>query len=157
MPTRIKAPGLIGGAAACLALGYLWSYWFPLNKKMWTSSYVLVAAGFSLLLLALLYWAIEQRGWGQKGLSKALVWPWLVLGSNAIVAYMISEVLYEAQAFIHFTDHGEPTNPFQYVFQHVFMYIPDPGWRSFAYVVAYTVLCFLPVWLLYRRKIFVKI
>ena len=157
LPAKIKALGLLGGAAACLAMGYLWAIWFPLNKKMWTSSYVLVAAGFSLLVFALLYWAMEQRGWGQKGWSKALAWPWLVFGSNAIVAYVISEELYVLLVQIHFTDAGKPSNPLRYVFQHVFMHIPDPGWRSFAYVVVYTAVCFLPVWLLYRRKIFVKI
>ncbi len=157
LPARIKTLGLIGGAAACLAIGYLWSVWFPLNKKMWTSSYVLVAAGFSLLLLALVYWAMEQRGWGQKGLSKALAWPWLVFGSNAIVAYVISEELYVLLVQIHFDDAGKQTDPLSYLFKHVFMHIADPAWRSFAYVVVYTATCFLPVWLLYRKKIFVKV
>ncbi len=157
LPTKIKTLSLIGGAVVLLATGCVWSIWFPLNKKMWTSSYVLVAAGCSLLLLALLYWAMEQRGWAQKGWSKALAWPWLVFGSNAIVAYVISEELYVLLVQIHFTDAGKSSNPLRYVFQHVFMHIPDPGWRSFAYVVVYTAVCFLPVWLLYRRKIFVKI
>jgi len=157
LPTRVKALGLLGGAATCLAMGYLWALWFPLNKKMWTSSYVLVAAGFSLLVFAILYWAMERRGWGRNGLSKALAWPWLVFGSNAIVAYVISEELYVLLVQIHFTDDGQPSNPLRYVFHHVFMQIPDPGWRSFAYVVVYTAVCFLPVWLLYHRKIFVKI
>jgi predicted acyltransferase len=157
LPTKIKTLGLMGGAAACLATGYLWANWFPLNKKMWTSSYVLVAAGWSLLALALLYWAMEQRGWGQKGWGKALAWPWLVFGSNAIVAYVISEVLDVLLKQIHFNDDGDPSNPLEYVYQHVFMHIADPGWRSLAYVVAYTAVCFLPVWLLYIKKIFVKI
>jgi predicted acyltransferase len=157
LPTRIKTLGLVGGAAACLAAGYLWSLWFPLNKKMWTSSYVLVAAGWSLLLLAIIYWAMEQRGWFQKGWSRALVWPWLVFGSNAIVAFVINDELYVLCAQIHFTDGGARSNPLEYVFQHVFMQIPDPGWRSFAYVIAYTAVCFLPLLVLYRKKIFVKI
>jgi predicted acyltransferase len=100
---------------------------------------------------------MEQRGWFQKGWSKALVWPWLVFGSNAIVAYAISELLYEIQGYIHFDDAGKQTNPLRYVSQHVFMHIPDSGWNSFAYVIFYTAVCFLPVWLLYRKKIFVKI
>ena len=48
-------------------------------------------------------------------------------------------------------------NPLSYSYQHLFMPIPDPGWRAFAYSVSYTAVCFLPVWLLYRRKIFVKV
>src|SRR5208337_4379756 len=157
LPTKIKTLGLLGGAVALLAMGCVWSIWFPLNKKMWTSSYVLVAAGCSLLLLALLYWAMEQRGWGQRGWSKALAWPWLVFGSNAIVAYVISDEIYVLLVQIHFTDAGKPSNPIRYVLHHVFTQIPDPGWRSFAYSVVYTAVCFLPVWLLYRKKIFVKI
>ena len=157
MPTRIKTLGLIAGTAAFLAMGYPWAIWFPLNKKMWTSSYVLVAAGWSLLVLAIVYWAMEQHDWGQKGWSKALAWPWLVFGSNAIVAYVISEELYVLLVQIHFSDGGKPSNPLRYVFQHFFTPIPDPGWRSFIYVVVYTAVCFLPVWLLYRKKIFVKV
>ncbi len=154
---RRKTLGLAAGSAMCLGLGYLWSIWFPLNKKMWTSSYVLVAAGWSLLALALAYWAMEQRGWGQKGASRALAWPWLVFGSNAIVAYMISEMLDGAQAMIHVNDGGRASTPLRYLFQHVFLRFPDPGWRSLAYVLMYTAICFLPVWALYRRKIFVKV
>ena len=157
LPTRVKALGLLGGAAACLAMGYLWAFWFPLNKKMWTSSYVLVAAGFSLLVFAILYWAMERRGWGRNGLSKALAWPWLVFGSNAIVAYMISELLGTAIEFFRFTSGGHRTDALSYIYEHVFSPIGDPGWRAFAYSVSYTALCLLPVWALYRRKIFVKV
>ncbi len=155
--TQKKTMGLFAAAAASLAAGYLWSLWFPLNKKLWTSSYVLVAAGWSLAVLALVYWAIEQRGWGRKGLGKALAWPCLVFGSNAIVAYTLSELLDEAQGLIRFTDCGKQSTPLLFVFQHVFLPIPDPGWRTFLYALFYVCLCFLPVWLLYRKKIFVKL
>jgi predicted acyltransferase len=138
-------------------LGYLWSIWFPLNKKMWTSSYVLVAAGWSLLLFALVYWAMEQRGWGKSGWGKRLLWPWLVFGSNAIVAYMISELLAPATNLISITSGGRRIAALSVVYSQVFAPISDPGWRAFAYAVSYTAVCFLPVWLLYRKKIFVKV
>lgn len=154
---KAKAWGLVAGAAVCLALGYLWSVWFPLNKKMWTSSYVLVAAGWSLVVFALAYWAIEFQGWCRKGWSKGLAWPWLVFGSNAIVAYLISELLGSALDLIHFTSSGRPMTPLAYVHVHVFAQIPDPGWRAFAYSIFYTFLCFVPVWMLYRKKIFLKV
>jgi predicted acyltransferase len=152
-----KARGLAAGAAICLASGYLWSVWFPLNKKMWTSSYVLVAAGWSLLLFAILYWAVERRGWGKSGQSKKAVWPWLVFGSNAIVAYMISELLVPAIQLVPFTSGGRQTDAIRFIYLHAFMHIADPGWRAFIFSVSYTAVCFLPVWLLYRRKIFVKV
>jgi predicted acyltransferase len=155
--TETKNFGLAAGAAFCLVSGYLWSIWFPLNKKMWTSSYVLVTAGWSLLLFALAYWLIEQRGWGKSGVSKRVLWPWLVFGSNAIVAYMISELLGTAVGFVRFTSDGHKDDALSFVYMHVFDPIGDPGWRALAYSVFYTAICFLPVWALYRRKIFVKV
>ena len=157
LAARTKTLGLAAGAAVCLSSGYLWSIWLPLNKKMWTSSYVLVAAGWSLLVFALAYWAIEQHSLGKSGWSKRLLWPWLTFGSNAIVAYMISELLGTAIELIHFSSGGRRTDALTFVYAHVFDYIGDPGWRAFAYSVSYTAVCFLPVWVLYRRKIFVKV
>jgi predicted acyltransferase len=154
---KAKALGLVAGALGCLALGYLWSVWFPLNKKMWTSSYVLVAAGWSLAIFALAYWICEFKGWCRKGWSKGLVWPWLVFGSNAIVAYMISELLGTAIELIQFNAHGQPSDPLAYAHRHFFAHIPNPGWRAFAYSVSYTFLCFIPVWMMYRKKIFLKV
>ncbi len=151
------ALGLAAGACACLASGYFWSIWFPLNKKMWTSSYVLVAAGWSLLLLALAYWAVEQRGWGRSGWSKRLFWPWLVFGSNAIVAYVIGELLDGAVGLVPFTAAGHRYDAFSYLYECVFLPIGDPGWRALAYSLFYAALCFFPVWMLYRNKIFLKV
>ncbi len=154
---KSKALGLAAGAVVCLASGYFWSIWFPLNKKMWTSSYVLVAAGWSLVIFALAFWSIEQRGWGKSGWTKAFTWPWLVFGSNAIMAYMISELLGGGLEAVRFTSAGRHVNPLFYANHHFFTFITNPGWRAFAYSVSYTFVCFLPVWALYRKKIFIKI
>jgi len=154
---RANLLGLAMGAVTCLATGYLWSVWFPLNKKMWTSSYVLVAAGWSLLLFALAYWAVEQRGWGKSGWSKRLLWPWLVFGSNAIVVYIISDLMEGALGLFPFTVGGHRYDVLSYLYERVFVPIGDPGWRALAYSLFYTIVCFLPAWVLYRRKIFVKV
>ncbi len=154
---KSKTLGLAASAAACLAFGYLWSVWFPLNKNMWTSSFVLVAAGWSLLLFALFYRALDQLGWGRQGLSKRLVWPWLVFGTNAIAAYMISELLGTALEMIQFTSGSQHVDALHYLYVHFFMHVGDPGWRALLYSVAYTAVCFVPVWALYRKKIFIKI
>jgi predicted acyltransferase len=151
-PVKEKAAGLAAASVACLGCGYLWSLWFPLNKNMWTSSYVLVAAGWSLSLLTVVFWAVEVRGW-----RKGWTWPWLVFGSNAIVAYMISELLPGVLENIHFMADGRQTNLISYSMTHVFAHIPDAGWAAFAYSVSYTAVCFVPVWVLYRKKIFLKV
>ena len=148
----VKASGLAVAAIGSLALGYCWSLWFPLNKNMWTSSYVLVAAGYSLALMTVVFWAVEQRGW-----REGWTWIWLVLGSNAIAAYMFSELLPGVLRNVHFMSGGNRTDVITFVFDHVFAHIPDPGWAAFGYSVSYTALCFVPVWILYRRRIFLKV
>jgi predicted acyltransferase len=151
-PTRAKAIGLAGACLASLALGYFWALWFPLNKNMWTSSYVLVAAGYSLALLTLTFWAVEHKGW-----RTGWTWIWIVFGSNAIGAYMFSELLPGVLHNVHVTSGGKRVDVNSFVFTHVFAHIPDPGWAAFAYSVSFTAVCFVPVWMLYRRRIFLKV
>jgi predicted acyltransferase len=143
----------------CLALGFFWSIWFPLNKKMWSSSYALAAAGFSLTLFALFYWAVEVRGWGKAGLSKALAWPWMVFGSNAIAAYLVSELLESCVDLTHLKIQymGKAIDPFWYWTLKLQSWIPNPGWAAFAFSLTYALICFIPVWVLYRKKIFLKV
>jgi predicted acyltransferase len=150
IPARVR--GLAAAAIGSLALGYVWALWFPLNKNMWTSSYVLVAGGYSLLLLTLTFWAVEQKGW-----RTGWTWIWLVFGSNAIAAYMFSELLPAALQSIPFEASGRRTHALAFVFDRVFALVPDPGWAAFAYSVSFAALCFLPVWMLYRRRIFLKV
>jgi predicted acyltransferase len=148
----VKTAGLAAASVTCLASGYLWSPWFPLNKNMWTSSFVLVAAGYSLALLTLCFWAVEQQGW-----RKGWTWVWLVFGSNAIAAYMFSEltpgILYNIPIYAN----GKRSELMAWIFTHSFAHIPDRGWSAFAFSVSFTAFCFIPVWILYRKKIFLKV
>jgi predicted acyltransferase len=148
-----KARGLAVACVCSLALGYLWSLWFPLNKNMWTSSYVLVAAGYSLALLTFAFWAVEVKGW-----RRGWTWPWIVFGSNAIAAYMFSELI--PGIFDHIaipSGNGTHASLLAWIDMHSFSHIPDPGWAAFAFSVSFTAFCFLPVWILFRQKIFLKI
>jgi predicted acyltransferase len=153
---KSTALGLAAGAVTCLALGYLWSLEFPLNKNMWTSTFVLVAAGYSLTVLTLSYLVMDVWGWG-RGESKWLVYPWLVLGANSITAYMFSELVPGALEHIEFMAGGKKTNPMGWLADHVFIHMPTPGWAAFAYSFCTLAYCFIPVWILYRKKIFVKV
>jgi predicted acyltransferase len=81
-----KAAGMLAGAIAGLVSGSLWAVWFPINKRLWTSSYVLFAAGWTLLILFLCYVVIDI-----KKHQGAWTFPWKVFGSNAIFAYAFSE------------------------------------------------------------------
>ena len=87
-PTRIsKSAGLALAGTLAIALGLVWNHWFPINKALWTSSYVLFAGGLALGLLALLYWLCDVRG-HRRGLG-----PVLAFGVNAIAVFFGSAIL----------------------------------------------------------------
>lgn len=84
---RRKLRGLIIGGLLALAAGWLWNAQFPVIKKIWTSSYVLVAGGWSLLLLSAFYYIVDVRKW--RGWCQPFVW----IGMNPITLYLASSVV----------------------------------------------------------------
>jgi predicted acyltransferase len=82
-PPTEKARGLVIGGVLSLAIGYLWWPLFPVIKNLWTSSYVMLAGGWSLLLLALFYYVIDVRGY------RSWAFPFVVIGMNAITIYVV--------------------------------------------------------------------
>jgi predicted acyltransferase len=147
-----KAAGLLAGSVSGLVLGSLWNVWFPINKKLWTSSYVLFAAGCTLLLLAICFYAVEIKEW-----TRGWTFPWLVFGSNAITVYVFSELLAAALSTIGVHDGARTIVLQQYIYQHWFFPVVNPSFGSLLYAIAFVLVCFLPVVWLYRKKIFIKI
>jgi predicted acyltransferase len=76
-----KVAGLFAAGVVLLALGFLWNAAFPINKLLWTSSFVLFAGGWSLLLFGLFFWLIDVRGY------RKWAFPFVVVGMNSIAIY----------------------------------------------------------------------
>jgi predicted acyltransferase len=156
---------LVGSGLLSLTLGLIWSPFFPINKNLWTSSYVLFAAGLSLLLLALFYWLIDIRRLNENRTGKWLLWPWLVFGSNAITAYVLSDLIVETAAAIKIPVAAQsgaaavakPVTVWLWTYQHVFARHGSTNVTSLAFALAFVAVCFVPNWLLWHRKIFLKI
>jgi predicted acyltransferase len=147
-----RVAGLAVASLSGLLVGNIWNIWFPINKKLWTSSYVLFAAGCTLLLLTVCFYAVEIRKW-----TRGWTFPWLVFGSNAITAYVFSELLAGALYTIHVQDGARTIDLQQYIFQKWFLPLVNPSFGSLLYALAYVLVCFVPVLLMYRKKIFIKI
>ena len=80
-----------------------------------------------------------------------------MFGSNAITAYMISELVPEALGHIHFMLNGAQTSVMREYEHFVVNLLPDPGWSAFLFSVSIAFGCFIPVWIMYRKKIFLKV
>src|SRR5581483_3909173 len=147
-----KAVGMAVAGAIAIAAGRTWHLWFPINKKLWTSSFVLFTAGVALACLAVCYWLADIKQW-RSGWTK----PILVFGKNAIAAYVFSELLASTLYTIR-VGHGSHFTTLQdYLYTHVFAPYASPANASLAYSLAYVFLCWLVMAVLYRRGIFVKI
>jgi predicted acyltransferase len=148
-----KCLGLLAGGAFCILLGELWNPWFPINKKLWTSSYVLFAAGCSLVLWALCMALIDIKGW-----KKGWTGFWLVFGMNAIFAYVFSEVLSGLFWTLSVpTGSGRHANLGGWIYAHTFEAVHPPGVASLLYSICFMLVCWLPTAFLYRKKIFLKL
>jgi len=149
---KIVALGTAG--VACVLAGMLWNAGFPINKKLWTSSYVLFAGGWSLLLLAGFLW-LELRGSRAGNTSKS---PWrlvlLVFGTNAIAAYMFSELL---AASLWSIPLRENLSLQQWLIELAARAAPDAAVGALLYSSLFTLVCWLAVHALYRRRVFITI
>jgi predicted acyltransferase len=87
VPDGRKVVWLLGAGAASATLGWIWGIDFPVIKKIWTSSYVLVAGGYSALLLGAFYWVMEIKKW------RAWCQPFVWIGMNPITLYLMSNFL----------------------------------------------------------------
>jgi predicted acyltransferase len=130
-----KVFGLFAAGAAALVLAKLWDLVFPINKLIWSSSYVLYSSGWSLLLLALFYWIIDVRGW------RKWAFPFVVIGLNPITIY-VAQALFDFGVIANIVVHG--------FIGHMGAF-RDPFWALCVLAVKWLFLCFL-----YRQKIFLK-
>lgn len=144
-----KCGGLLLAGVAGIALGELWNPWFPMNKNLWTSSYVLFAAGVAAVFFALFYWMIEIRQW--RG---GWTYFWLVFGTNAITAYVFSELLAATLWSIHM---GPKLTLQHWFYLRTFAHVSPPGVGSLLYSIVFVLVCWIPMLVLYRKKIFLKV
>jgi predicted acyltransferase len=150
-----KAKAIAIASILCLLSAGLWNLTFPINKKLWTSSYVLYAAGWSLLLLALCIWLVDIVGARKTdAANRRTFMPLLVFGTNAIAAYVFSELLPGAVNLYHFDPHNPLTRR---LYLHILHVIPNAPIASMIYCVAFVLICWLAIYPLYCRRIFLKI
>ena len=98
MPAEHVAGMFVWGSAA-VAAGWAWGGWFPINKSLWTSSYVLFTGGLATMALAICYWVVDVHR------RDRWAGPFLVLGSNALLAFVLSGLA--ARALIWWTIPGD--------------------------------------------------
>lgn len=132
-----KLGRLVLAGVGCVALGWVWNVVFPVNKNLWTSSFVLVAGGWSLLALSLFYWIIDVRNW------RRWAFFFVVIGMNSILIYLAGEII----DFEHTAT---------YLFGGLLRFFGGPV-QALGAVVAFLAVKWVFLYFLYQKKVFLRV
>ena len=132
-----KTLAMLAFAVILLVVGLVWSYWMPLNKKLWTSTFVLVAGAYSLALFTAFYWIVDVKMWRH--------WTFFlrVVGMNAITVYLLQRIV-DFNAVSKFFVGG------------VAGLLPSV-WTDVLVASGHLAVCWLVLWFLYRKNTFLKV
>ena len=137
---------LIAGVALIIG-GLIWGQFFPINKALWTSSYVLYTGGIAVIGLALCYWIIDVQG--QQSWSKPFLW----FGMNSLFIYALSSLF--AKFMIYTKVGGESL--LNIVYDNIFSSWLSPVNASLGYALFNVAVMLLVAFVLFRKKIFIKV
>jgi len=147
-----KVAGLFAAGAICVAVGWAWNPFFPINKALWTSSYVLFTGGLALQFLALCYWVIDIKGY------RRWAKPFEIFGLNAIALYVVADLIAVLLELINVSGpDGSKISLGSWIFEKLFASWASPVNASLAFAFTFVLVCLGLMWILYRRKIFIKI
>jgi predicted acyltransferase len=144
--------GLFAVGALAMMVGLMWNWSFPINKSIWTSSYVLFTAGVACVTLATIMWIVDVHG--LRRWTKFFV----IYGMNPIVAFVGSGILARLLYSILKVDyHGQRVSVVEAIYRTLVAWGLEPINASLTFALSFVLLWFGILWALYRRNIFLKV
>ena len=137
--------------ALLIIFGWGWGFVFPINKQLWTSSYVLYTSGIATVVLAGLIWLVDVKG------LKTWTKPFVIFGANAIFLYAASSIWAKILLKIRFELDGKMISGYGYLYQTVFQPFAGDLNGSFLFALFHVFMLWLILAWMYRKKIFIKI
>ena len=134
-----------------IIIGWLWGFIFPINKQIWTSSYVLYTGGIAIILLAGLVWLVDIKkiNWWTK--------PFVILGSNAIFLYALSSIWVKILLKITFEFEGKMISGYSYLYKTIFQALAGNINGSLLFAFFHVLIFLLILTWMFRKKIYIKI
>ncbi len=147
-----KVGGIFFFGVVLCALGYCWNFFFPYNKALWTSSYVVYTSGLALCFLGFCYWLIDIKGYTRWAK------PFVIFGMNALALFVFSGLLSRVMGILKVTGpDGAATDVQGWIFSSMFLPFASPINASLAFAVSYILFWLFLMWLLYRKQIWIKV
>jgi len=150
LPERVN--GLFAAGALAMMIGLMWHWVFPINKSLWTSSYAVFTAGLACVSIGTIMWMVDIQGW------RRWTKPFVIYGLNPMVAFVGSGVLARViYSLVKVTYNGEQIPLQAAIYRSLFASWLAPVNASLAFAMAYVLLFFGILTLLYRRNIVFKV
>jgi predicted acyltransferase len=148
-----KVSGMFFFGLVLFGLGWIWNSFFPFNKALWTSSYVLVTSGLALLILGACYWLIDIKGY------RRWTKPFVIFGVNALALFVFSGLFARMMSAyrVGYTPEGRGISVQRWIVDNIYLALFQPINASLAYAVSFILLWLLFMWLLFRKGIYVKV
>ena len=147
-----RVAGLAVAGIAAVGVGLVMDRWCPINKNLWSASYVVFTAGAALGGLAVCYWLVDVCGY------RRWATPFIVYGMNPIVAYVLSTLIAKEMFLWRVPrSDGSVLDLHSYIFESVFLPLARPVDASLLYAVAYTFVWLGVAAVLYRNRVLIKI
>ncbi len=134
------------------AFGWAWSFWFPINKPLWTSSYVVYTAGLALCFLGFCFWLVDIKNY------KRWTKPFVIFGVNALALFVFSGLVSKLLGIIKIPVAENKSTSLQgWIFDSLFLPLAAPINASLMFAISYILLWLFLMWLLYRKRIYIKV
>ena len=157
-PRRDILVGLMVGGSWLVLVGWLWSAWMPINKRIWTSSYTVFTAGVALLCLGVIYHAVDSEEPGIVAVPGALLRSFEPYGRNAILAFVGSGMMAITLGRIRVGDGAGGTQSFQSAAFEWLQVLPgDERVASLAWALGFVGVWAAITWALDRRGLYLKV
>ncbi|MBK8720728.1 MAG: DUF1624 domain-containing protein [Saprospiraceae bacterium] len=137
----------------CLFIGFLWNFLLPINKPLWTSSYVVYTTGINCILLALFIWILDIKS--QTWFSK----PFIVYGINPLLAFIISGILVKISFLFQMgiDASGKPITLYKWIYENWYVPIWGNLNGSLMFAISFIILCWLLLYLAYKKRWILKV
>ncbi|MCR9289079.1 MAG: DUF5009 domain-containing protein [Bacteroidetes bacterium] len=147
-----KLVGLFAVGAILIVGGLTWDLAFPINKKIWTSSYTLYTGGLALQALALTYWLTDVLNY------KKWTKPFVIFGMNPLFLYALSGLLAKLLIYTKWDiGNGDSQSLWGYIYSNLFESLLSPYNASLAFAISFVLIHLGVGWFLYKKKIFIKV
>ncbi|MFY0626679.1 MAG: DUF5009 domain-containing protein [Reichenbachiella sp.] len=126
----------------------IWDLSFPINKSLWTSSYVLITGGWGMISFAILFWFLDVEKY-----DTIVIKPFMIFGLNSITVYAFSGVLSTSLYLLKIGDNSLKGH----VFEMISFVFDNAKFSSFVFAVLFVLVSYIPIWVLYKKGIFIKV